>query len=409
MATRFNPAEHEAGSGREPSRRLLVLTPAELTRDPRARRAALAAKARGYDVVGVCAQVEGDTPQELPDIPVICVGGDRVSAALRRRGLGGMRRSRPPLRELRGLFRLGRLAGTTVRLVRATRPLRRFDVVHANDFDSLPAAWVVARRDRARLVYDSHELYTSQEPDPPRLHRAVVARLEAALARRAHAVVTTGDLYARELERRLRLDRPAVVVLNCPERMEREPSRPPMDRPLRVVYQAAMGAGRRIQDLVEAAEHAPGIELTLRVLGADYAKLETEIERRGVADRVRLEHPVPADRLVDELGGFDAGVIINRPVTLTDELVVPNKLFEYMMAGLAVVAPRLPGIAPVLDEHGVGVAFEPGRPEALGEALVRLAGDRECVREMGRRARRLALERYNAEAQADALARVWAG
>ncbi len=387
--------------------RLLLLTPAELTRDPRARRAALAARARQLEVVGLCGRIAGDTPGALGGIDVVRVGGDRVSAPLRRAGLGGMKPSRPLTRELRGLWRLGRLAGLTVRLARAGRRLGRFDVVHANDFDTLPAAWLLARRGSARLVYDSHELYTTQELDPPRVFVALAGRLERALARRADVVVTTGAPFAAELARRFGLAREPIVVLNCPERREQEPPPAPDDGPLRVIYQAAMGPGRPLGDLLAAAAHARGVELTLRVIGADEDELRGAISAAGVGDRVRLAEPVPPGQLVEGLFGFHAGVIINRPATMTDELVVPNKLFEYMMAGLAVVAPRLPGLASFVDAERVGLTFAPGDPESLGAALRDLAADRQRLTELGRRARRLALDRYNAEAQAAALERAW--
>ena len=60
-----------------------------------------------------------------------------------------------------------------------------------------------ARRARARLVYDAHELYASFEADPPRLYRAAMLALERALARRADAVVTVSDPIADELVRTL--------------------------------------------------------------------------------------------------------------------------------------------------------------------------------------------------------------
>ena len=385
--------------------RLLVLTPGELTRDPRARRAALTAAARGHETVGLCPRSE-DAPGLLDGVSVVRVRGERLSAALRRAGLGGMRRSHPLVREARGVYRLLRLSRRTFALAAAGRRLGPFDVVHANDFDTLPAAWLIARRGQGRVVYDSHELYTTQEPDPPRAFQLIAGAVEGALARRAAAVVTSGPPYAAELKRRLRLARDPAIVLNCPERITVEPPEPPAGA-LRVIYQAAMGPGRPLADVVAAAAYAEGVEITLRVVGADEATLLAEIDRHGLADRVRLAEPVSADRLVEGLWGFHCGLIINRPVTLTDELVLPNKLFEYMMAGLAVVVPRLPGLAPLVEVEAIGVCFEPGRPDDLGAALARLAADREGTAEMGRRARKLALERYNAQTQAEELARVW--
>jgi len=77
------------------------------------------------------------------------------------------------------------------------------------------------------------------------------------------------------------------------------------------------------------------------------------------------------------------------------------------MAGLAVVAPRLPAVAEIVDGEGVGITYEPGSPAALGAALAELAADRERVAAFGRRARELAVERYNAEVESAQLARAW--
>src|SRR5260221_2041769 len=104
-----------------------------------------------------------------------------------------MKPSRPLVRELRGLVRTVRFAGATRRLVAAGRRLARADVVHANDFATLLAAWLLARRWQARLVYDAHELYASHERDAPRTYRTLVRVLEGPLARRAAVVVTVSD------------------------------------------------------------------------------------------------------------------------------------------------------------------------------------------------------------------------
>jgi glycosyltransferase involved in cell wall biosynthesis len=94
-------------------------------------------------------------------------------------------------------------------------------------------------------------------------------------------------------------------------------------------------------------------------------------------------------------------------VTLNQQLAMPNRLFEYMMAGLAIVCPRLPGVAPLVESERVGMTYEPGRPEALGAALTELARNGSRAAEMGAQARRLAMERYNAEAEAGVLADAW--
>lgn len=380
---------------------LLILTSAELTRDPRARRAAEAGVARGWAVVGL-SPASGGAPVPLEGVRVIRIGGDRMSATLRAAGLGGGRRDGTVLRELRGLYRLGRLARLTVALVRASRIIPDVSVVHANDFDTLPAGRAIARRCNARLVYDAHEIYTAQEADPPRAFRAVAGFLERLLARRAEAVVTVNEPIAAELNRRLGLRRPALVVHNAPPTIE-VAAPDPDSGPLRVVYQGALGHGRQLEDLLEAAEQAgDAVSISIRVVGPPRDELAA---RAG--GLVEVLEPVAPNELVSALASFDVGVIVTRPLTINDELAAPNKLFEYLMAGLAVAAPDLPGVAAILHGHEVGVTFAPGDPADLARVLRELAADRPRLQRLRAAARDLAVTRYNAEAERPALEAAW--
>jgi glycogen synthase len=385
--------------------RLVLLTPAELTRDPRARRAALAAIDAGWQVTGVCAAA-GGPPTGLADVGIVRVGGERLDSALRAAGLGGGRRDHAVLRELRGVYRVLRLARLTVELFRAGRKVGEAAVVHANDFDTLPAAYLLAHSLGARLVYDAHELYTLQEADPPRVHLAIVRRLERALARRADAVVTVNELIAAELRELLALGEQPFVVLNCPARTAvTSPSA--THRPLRAVYQGAVGHGRSLDDLLDAAACLNGVALTLRVAGVDVDTLREEVGRRGLAGNLTVVEPVDPADLVDALTEFDVGLIVTRPLTRNDELAAPNKLFEYLMAGLAVAVPRLQGVAAIVEAEQVGVTFEPGSPTALAAALSDLARRPDEVSRCKERARDAALTKFNAESQRPALAAAW--
>ncbi len=381
--------------------RLLLVTPAELTRDPRARRAASAAKALGLGVVGLSGRSSGEEPMPLRDVIVVRAGRQGRTNEQWKTGAAA-RRDPAALRELRGLYRLARLGARTVALLRAGRTLGSVDVVHANDLDTLPASYLLARESGSRLVYDAHELYADFEPDPPRLARALLARIERTLARRADAVVTVSGPIADELRTRLGVE--PIVVLNAPELDEREPPEPPTG-PLRAIYQGAFGTGRPLDDLLAAIRLAPSVRLTLRINRSTRDALQRELPA-DLAERVDVEDPLPPDRVIDGLHGHHVGLLFDRPLTRNAELSSPNKLFEYLMAGLAVVAPRLPGFAFLGDER-LGLLFEPGSPGAMADTLEQLASNRGLLAALQANARAAAVERFNADAQRDALATAW--
>jgi glycosyltransferase involved in cell wall biosynthesis len=307
------------------------------------------------------------------------------------------------LRELRGLYRLGRLGARTVGLVRAGRTIGSVDVVHANDLDTLPAAYLLAKESGSRLVYDAHELYADFDPDPPRIARAILGALERTLARRADAVLTVSEPIAEELRRRLQVE--PLVVLNAPEYDERDPPEPPSPPPLLAIYQGAFGTGRPLQDLLAAIRLAPSVRLTLRVSRSTRTLLERELPA-DLRDRVDVRDPVPPEQVLEGLHSHHVGLLFDRPLTRNAELSSPNKLFEYLMAGLAVVHPALEGFA-LVEEERAGLAFEAGSPAAMAAALECLAVDRRLLSELRANARRAAVERYNAHAQRAALAAAW--
>lgn len=385
-------------------RRLLIVTAAELTRDPRARRQALFARALGWEAFGVSGTA-GFEPAELELEGIVRVSTGRVSAALQRTSLanGG---AGLLVRELRGIYRLLRLAGTTIRLTRAGRRFDRVDVVHANDLDTLAAGWLIARRARARLVYDAHELYSEFDPAPPRIYRAFTGWAEGVLARRADAVVTVSDPIADELVRRLRLGRRPLVVLNCPSLADVPPRELPdvESMPLRAVYQGTLGPGRELADLLAIAAAAPEIGFTLRIPGVGREELSNAAA--GLPN-VSVAVPVAPDDVIRAIEGEQVGLIFDRPVTRNGELSLPNKLFEYLAAGLAVVVSDLEVLGPFVEQEEVGVAVT-GGPEGIAAALKELARDPVRLASFRRNAAAASRDRFNAETQSLALSVAWA-
>lgn len=273
-------------------------------------------------------------------------------------------------------------------------------VVHANDLDVLPAAFILARLWRAVLIYDSHELWVEQDLPWTPFYRRLLSAVEGLLIHKAAVVVTVNGAIADELARRYGIATP-LVVMNCPEAPAMiavdAPLEAPSTQPLQVIYQGLLSPNRGLEQLVEAVAKTPGVALTLRGPGILRGPLQERIDRLGLADRVSLLPPVPMVDLVPALGGFSVGVVPILPVGKSYELCSPNKLFEYMCAGLAVVCSDLPVMREVVDTAASGLLVPPGDVDAMARVLSRLADDRPLLLRLRRNALQAARERFNAE------------
>jgi glycosyltransferase involved in cell wall biosynthesis len=298
-------------------------------------------------------------------------------------------------------------------------------LVHANDLNVLPAAFLLARYWRAPLLYDSHELWVALDVSWSPFRRRLYGMLERAIIRRVDATITVNGAIAGELASRYGIARPAVVM-NCPEVTASATSAadqdPPAEvdlpaagnssigdeRPLRVIYQGMLNANRGLIEAIDAVAGVEGVELAIRGPGALRDVLQQHIEARGLGGRACLLPPVPMHDLVSALDGFAVGLVPYLPVGMNNLLCSPNKLFEYMAAGLAVVCSDLPVLREIVESADCGLLYAPGDREALATALRTLAGDPALLARLRANARRAAERRYNAAHEEGTLLDIYA-
>lgn len=320
----------------------------------------------------------------------------------------------------RGASRLGGAIGdlwTIVLLLRNNVGLyRQFRgvgarLVHANDLNVLPAGYLLARAWGAPLLYDSHELWTQLDADWSPLLRRLFGLIEGPLTRRCAAVVTVNRPIAAELAAAYAIPMP-VVVMNCPEAPVGDyPPDAELGRggsglaggaeaartPLRVIYQGMLdNAGRGLEGVIGAGARVDGVVVTLRGPGGHIDALRQHIINK-TATNVSIKPPIKMVELVAALTPYDVGVVSYLPVSKNHLFSSPNKLFEYMSAGLAVICSDLPVLREVVTEADCGLLYEAGNVEALAEAMRRLAADRGLLARFKANAKRAAVGRYNAE------------
>jgi len=244
----------------------------------------------------------------------------------------------------------------------------------ASDLYTLPALAAAARRHGAALVYDARELYAALDSAHGRpVVSAVWQAVEDRYAPRADAVLTVGDAIADRLAERVGIDRP-LVLYNAPQAAPGAPDPAALRRALSlpddgrmvVLYQGLFRQGRGLPSLAEATSRVEGVRTVLIGEGA----LEASLAETGKAlgDRLVVHPFVPPDRLAALTPGADLGACLIEPLTESLRLSLPNKLFEYLAAGVPVLASPLPEIRAVVDQ-GVGVLADPHDPGAVADAL----------------------------------------
>jgi glycosyltransferase involved in cell wall biosynthesis len=275
---------------------------------------------------------------------------------------------------------------------------------HSHDVHVGPPAWLASRMRGATLVFDAHEIHwRSFEGDDVRARVLAwaSAALERFMVRHSDVVVTTNASRADVLRDRYGVA-DVTVLANVPGRVDEVvPLDPgyPAGKPV-LLYQGWISPeARSFRETIRALRQLDDVHFVVVGFGHDRNRelVRTWAAEEGVADRVHLLPPRPFEELVRTAAAATVGLVPIKAIDLNTYLGDTNKLHEYLMAGLPVVASDLPEIRRVAcdGDPPVGEFFDPFDPDSIAAAVRRVLADPATYEARRREARRLALERFN--------------
>ncbi|MGE0767624.1 MAG: glycosyltransferase [Hyphomicrobiaceae bacterium] len=267
---------------------------------------------------------------------------------------------------------------------RALDGLRRHrpTFVVANDWPALVvAAAYKAEHHRSatappvRLHYDTHEFATLEFDESlwwRTVYKPMVQRLERAAIASADSVSTVGPGIAEALQALYGLPVLPTVIRNTPERVIIE--RPgPTPWPLRLLYHGNVVPNRGLEWLIQSVVYwRTPHRLTIRGNGspAYIESLKRLANKTGRGELVNFEPPVAPDEVIRAAAlTADVGAFFTPLDNVQRHMTLPNKLFEYIAAGLAVVISPARDMQTIVEEHGVGVVSHDMTPQAISGAI----------------------------------------
>jgi glycosyltransferase involved in cell wall biosynthesis len=268
------------------------------------------------------------------------------------------------------------------------------DLVQAHDLDALQAAVLLGERLGIPVLYDSHELWSEQPFIDSQESVERWDALERGLIGRADAVMTINAPLAEILAQRYGLSE-VLALHNC---QERQPLPPRAENEVPIaLYQGAFVPHRGCEELIAAAAKLRHVRLAFRGFGSSQTALR-ELDRDS---RVLWWDAVPGPEVVRAAAQADIGLVPFLPTCLNHYFSTPNKLFEYMSAGLAIAGSDIPEVSRFVNDYGLGRLFDPYSPGDIAEALDAMATSGQ-LGQMRARARRAAEERWNWETEVQA-------
>ncbi|MEQ7871395.1 glycosyltransferase family 4 protein [Chromohalobacter salexigens] len=256
------------------------------------------------------------------------------------------------------------------------RPL----VIHAHDVNVLPTAWLAACICRSKLIYDAHEISSGREGY--RKIGRLVAWIEKKLMPKAAGTITTTEARSKFFARAYKIPR-SLVLQNRPRLVSvrennhiREVLGLSHSYPI-IIYQGGQQPGRGLERLVKCASDVPDAYFVFVGGGSLHDELKILTKSLCLDSRVFFIPTVSLEELPKYTASADIGIQPIENTCLNHFTTDSNKLFEYVIAGLPVIASRLPEIGKVVRKHDLGILVSPGDTESLSCAIRKLVNDPE--------------------------------
>lgn len=310
--------------------------------------------------------------------------------------------------------RLARMTRTVWRVYREARK-QPADIYHFHDPELIPVG-LVLRAGGKRVIYDIHEDFPKDILSKfylPAWSRKAIAwiaeGLEGAACGHFSALVTVTPAIA---ERFRPLNRQTVIVHNYPypeEIASLQNAVPWKKRRNSVAYVGNMTALRAIREMVFAMAHLPeNLTATLELAGNDVFEDVSIEELHRHPGWARVVHHGLLDRFSTFrlLNEVRAGLVVYHPVPNHLE-AMPQKIFEYMGAGIPVIASDFPFWRRMLGGIGCAIFVDPMDPRAISEAIEYVLTHPGEAEEMGRRGQSAMLEKYTWNTQAEELVKLY--
>ena len=245
------------------------------------------------------------------------------------------------------------------------------DVLLANDLDSLLANYLVGRIKNKPLVFDSHEYFTEV---PELIHRPQVQKvwkkIEQFIVPKIKNAYTVCDSIADLFKQEYGTD--FKVVRNVP--LARNNVTIPDNKKIKdtrkiILYQGALNIGRGLPQLLDTMQYIDGALLLIAGDGDIAEELKSQAAKLKLNDKVRFLGKLPLEEVNHITKQAHLGLSIEEDMGLNYRFALPNKLFDYIQAGVPVMVSNLPEMAKIVSKYNLGLILQSHDPKIMSGTI----------------------------------------
>lgn len=256
----------------------------------------------------------------------------------------------------------------------------KFDLIIANDVESLPLAFSL--KGTAKIIFDAHE-YAPRHFEDRLMWRIFFQSFNIYLCKKyipsVDGMTTVGKGLANEYHKSFGVL--PEIITNATWYKKTSPTIGESNK-IKMIHHGGSTPSRKLELMIEMMKHLDErftLDLMLIVPQLASAKTSGYIDYlKNLAEgdsRIRFLPPLKSEELVAYLNQYDIGVFLLPPINFNYANTLPNKLFDFIQARLAIAIGPTPEMAEIVNEYDIGVVSEDFTPEKLAKKLREISPD----------------------------------
>lgn len=246
--------------------------------------------------------------------------------------------------------------------------------IHCHDLNTLYVGVELKRKNKIyKLIYDSHELWTEMSGINI-IVKKYYQKKERKYIKYVDSIITVSPSIAEILKTRYALPIKPILVRNLPEnsvdiQIKKNAIYKNM---IKIIYIGFYLKGRGIEYVINQIPQVMSCyKFYFRIEGnaEDINNLKKLIIQLKIEDRVEILPFVSQTELIFEISNYDIGLLPYTNTSLNNKFCLPNKLFEYIQAGTAILANDLPDVADILENYKLGLCYDMDSDRSLSYVL----------------------------------------
>ena len=256
----------------------------------------------------------------------------------------------------------------------------KVDVLVSNDLDTLLANYLASKFKLVKLVHDSHEYFTGvPELEGRNFAKNSWKRIERWIFPKLKHIYTVNDSIAKLYKDEYGVD--VKVVRNFPFaspailfRKERGDLNLPLEKKI-ILYQGSVNVDRGLVEAVEAMQFVNDAVLLVVGDGDVLEEVKAKARSLNLTDKVIFRKKVPFQELTNYTFHADVGISLDKDTNINYKFSLPNKIFDFVHAGVPVLASNLVEIKKIVEQYEIGTMIENHNPKHIAEKINSMLSD----------------------------------